>query len=207
MDHTHVHTDNVSTATLDHFLVNESLLPLVEHCQVLHRGDNMSRHSPILLKLNVGAIPKKQKASSWLPRKPAWYKATLEDLTMYKEDMQTRLVSLPLPDSFNCTDPHCSNIAHSNERDNHVLDILCAIVESTHTKLPLAGGRRAIPAGRKSNKTVGGKIPGWKDEVEPLRVEALFWHSVWISARKPNTGDLHHLMAQSRNQYTMLLED
>ena len=29
VDHTHVHTDNVSTSTLDHFLVNERLLPLV----------------------------------------------------------------------------------------------------------------------------------------------------------------------------------
>ena len=94
------------------------------------------------------------------PKKTSMVQGHHGDLTMYKEDMQTRLVSLPLPDSFNCTDPHCSNIAHSNERDNHVLDILCAIVESTHTKLPLAGGRRAIPAGRKSNKTVGGKIPG-----------------------------------------------
>ena len=77
-DHNHVHADNVSTASLDHFLVNERLL--VEQCCVLHRGDNLSRQSPILLRINAGAIPGRQKESSWLPRKPAWYKATLVDI-------------------------------------------------------------------------------------------------------------------------------
>ena len=49
VDYTNVHTDNVSRAVLDHFIVNERLVPYVRRCQVLHRGDNMSRHSPILL--------------------------------------------------------------------------------------------------------------------------------------------------------------
>ena len=71
VDYTHMHTDDVSSAVLDHFIVNERLLPCVKRCQVLHRGDNMSRHSPILLELDVGAIPTKQKESSWLPKKPA----------------------------------------------------------------------------------------------------------------------------------------
>ena len=154
-DYTHVHTDNVATATLDHFLVNERLLPLVQDCQALHRGDNMSRHSPIMLRLNVGAIPSKQKESSWLPRKPAWYKATLVDIESCKLDMESRLQSLTTPNSLHCSDPLCRDISHSTERDTHVLDILCNVVESSHTKLPLAGGRRAVP-GRS-----GGNIPGW----------------------------------------------
>ena len=49
VDYTHVHTDYLSTSVLDHFLVSENLLPLVDECRVLHRGDNLSRHSPILL--------------------------------------------------------------------------------------------------------------------------------------------------------------
>ena len=31
--------------------MNERLLKLVKKCHVIHRGDNMSRHSPILLEL------------------------------------------------------------------------------------------------------------------------------------------------------------
>ena len=94
IDHTHVHTDNVSTAVLDHFLVNERLLPLVVECSPLHTGDNLSRHSPILLRLNVGEIPRKQKTSSWLPKKPAWYKAGLADKQNYKVDLQGILTAV-----------------------------------------------------------------------------------------------------------------
>ena len=76
IDYTHIHTDMRSTSVLDHFLVNERLVPLVEECKVLHRGDNMSRHSPILLKLRVGDIPLKKKVNTSVPRKSAWHKAT-----------------------------------------------------------------------------------------------------------------------------------
>ena len=128
IDFTHVHTDDVSTAILDHFLVNERLIPLVEECVALHRGDNLSRHSPVLLRLNVGAIPSSQKESSWLPRKPDWFKATMVDIDNYKEDMQIRFQLMPIPASLGCSDPLCSDTSHSTERDDHVLDILCSIV-------------------------------------------------------------------------------
>ena len=117
------------------------------------------------------------------------------DIESYKLDMELRLQSLTIPYSLHCSDPLCRDISHSTERDTHVLDILCNVVESSHTKLPLAGGRRAVP-GRS-----GGNIPGWNENVEQFRQDALFWHSVWISAKRPNTGDLHTMMARSRNQY------
>ena len=170
---THVHTDDVSTSTLDHFIVNERLLPLVKKCEVIHRGDNMSRHSHIVLELDVGALPTKQKQSSWLPRKPAWYKATLHDVDKYKADMQDRLQSLAQPHTLCCSDPKCSDPEHTSERDKFVLDILCSVVESSHLTIPLAGGRRAAKTGQQQ----GGSIPGWSEEVQPFRDLALFWHS------------------------------
>ena len=45
VDHTHVHTDGVSTSIIDHFLVSRPLLALVEDCGPVHRGNNLSRHS------------------------------------------------------------------------------------------------------------------------------------------------------------------
>ena len=169
VDFTHVHTDDVSTATLDHFIVNERLLPLVKRCEVVHRGDNLSRHSPILLELDVGSIPTKQKQSTWLPKKPAWYKATLHDVGKYKTDMQARLQSLVQPVTLGCSDPQCSDPEHNGESDKFVLDILCSVVESSHLTIPLAGGRRAAKTGQQQ----GGSIPGWSEEVQPFRDLAL----------------------------------
>ena len=84
----------------EHFLVNERLVPLVEECKVLHRGDNMSRHSPILLKLRVGDIPTKNKLQHSVPRKPAWHKADKEAICNYKTELQDKLEKMSLPASL-----------------------------------------------------------------------------------------------------------
>ena len=118
VDHTHVHTDYSSTSVLDHFFVSERLLMLVEECRVLHRGDNMSRHSPILLKLRVGDIPTKKTVTSFVPGKPAWHKATEEIVGEYKANMQKRLEERPLPEALSCVDPQCGDPAHSQDRDS-----------------------------------------------------------------------------------------
>ena len=57
-DFTHVHTDGVGRSTIDHFLLSPRLLDLVEEFGPVHRGDNLSRHSPIFLKLQLGNLPK-----------------------------------------------------------------------------------------------------------------------------------------------------
>ena len=35
-------------------------------------------------------------------------------------------------------------------------------------------------------------IPGWNDLVKPFKEDAMFWHSIWISAGKPLNNTLHH---------------
>ena len=47
----------VSHSTVDHFVLSPRLLPLVVDCGVVHRGDNLSVHSPIWVKLQVGNLP------------------------------------------------------------------------------------------------------------------------------------------------------
>ena len=197
VDYTHIHTDMRSTSVLDHFLVNERLVLLVEECRAIHSGDNLSRRSPILLKLKGGDIPLKKKLSTWLPKKPAWDKATPEILDLYKADLEERLASKPPPASYNCLDPHCANQAHSLERDNHALDILCSVVEASHCNLPMAGWRK----GGSGPGNDSGCVAGWKQEVEPFREDANFWHAVWVSVGKPAHGHFHIAMARSRNQY------
>ena len=57
VNYTHIHTDLHSTSTLDHFMVNEWLPSVLQDAEALHLGDNLSRHSPIMLKLSIGDIP------------------------------------------------------------------------------------------------------------------------------------------------------
>ena len=61
IDFTHVHTDNKSFSTIDHFIMNERLMSLVTDCGPIHLGDNLSRHSPIMVRLNMGELMKKQR--------------------------------------------------------------------------------------------------------------------------------------------------
>ena len=75
IDYTHVHTDGIATSTIDHFLVSSRLVGLVEECGPVHRGDNLSRHLPIFLRLRLGELPKRPV--------PAWDQATCEELESY----------------------------------------------------------------------------------------------------------------------------
>ena len=54
---------SVSQSLVDHFVISLHLLPLVIYCGVIHRGDNLSVHSPIWLKLKVGALQIKKEVT------------------------------------------------------------------------------------------------------------------------------------------------
>ena len=73
--YTHIHTDFSSTSTIDHFLVNPRLLSVVVDAGAIHLGDNLSRHSPIMMKLSIGDLPVRESKNLKPNRRPAWYKA------------------------------------------------------------------------------------------------------------------------------------
>ena len=65
---THVHTDAKSCSVLDHFLVTLRLLPLVEGCGIVDRGDNRSTHCPIWIQLKLGSLSiRKPCKIKWIP--------------------------------------------------------------------------------------------------------------------------------------------
>ena len=79
------------------------------------------------------------------------------------------------------------------ERDRYVLDVMCAIMESSHHCIP-------ITSSGSSSKKKKDELPGWKETVAPAKEDALFWHGVWMSAARPATGELHKLMTWTRNK-------
>ena len=127
-------------------------------------------------------------------RRPAWYKATSEDKDQYTILLHQKLTNLTAPPSLTCSDVNCQLEEHTRERDSHVVDIMCAIMEASYECIPLSGK----PS---SGKKKGGNLPGWNENVAPAKSDALFWHAVWLSAGRPPSGALHQVMCNTRNKY------
>ena len=195
--YTYMHTDNKSSSVLDHFLLSPRLLNLVEGCGVVERGDNLSGHCPIWVKLRLGTLPVKRGTAREVARKPAWSKATEDHVLQYTSDLEQRLLNISVPLlALGCESPHCQDGGHSEQRDSFMLDILLALVECSYTTLPLSGGG----GGGRGGKGRAAPIPGW-DSVEPFRKEAQYWHGVWVKEKTPSKGWLHDTMIKWKRQY------
>ena len=157
----------------------------------------MSHHFPILLQLNLGALPETKMKMSKSQRKPAWSKASDEHLQTYTHSLQRKLCETEIPRSIvECCDLKCNDERHRHDRDNLLLDILCSMVEESYSCIPVGGGGRTG-----QGRTTRGQIPGWTEEVEPLRRESIYWHRVWMKNGRPSDGFIHEVMAKKRAQY------
>ena len=116
-----------------------------------------------------------------------------QQLEQYRCDLSRRLEEVRVPACMECTNLHCREEEHSAARDSLVLDVMSAVIESSHATIPLVGGREG--AGRKDR----GSMPGWWEEVAPYRETSVFWHSVWRSAGRPVAGELYNTMKMTRN--------
>jgi hypothetical protein len=156
-----------------------------------------SRHSPIMMKLNIGDLQSKcpKQAESAKIQKPAWYKATQLEKNQYTALLNQRLADVVPPDSLTCSDVNCQLLEHTRERDCHVLDVMCAVMEASHECIPLSS--KARPSGKAKREN----LPGWKENVAPAKEDALFWHATWISAGRPSSGGLYQVMRWTRNQF------
>ena len=105
-------------------------------------------------------------------KKPSWSKASTEQVNAFTAGLQNKLETIHVPASLHCHDVHCSDKNHSDETDSMVLDILCAVVETSYTTLPLYGGK----GGGKGKGPLPTAFPGWSEEVGPYQREARYWH-------------------------------
>ena len=130
----------------------------------------MSRHSPICVKLDLGNLPVRSNVKYKIPIKPSWSKSLSEDKQNYSNTLKSRLESLKIPEVLVCSNPHCVEPCHSEQRESFMLDILLAIVETSFTTLPLGGGRKVGGKGKGGCQA----IPGWNEEVQPYRKESMY---------------------------------
>ena len=64
---------------MDHFLLSEQLAGHVVSAGVIHRGDNVSGHAPIFLKLVTADLPRKVLSEMKKLPKQNWKAATEKD--------------------------------------------------------------------------------------------------------------------------------
>ena len=198
IDYTFCHTVNKNGvlasyfSTIDHFFIDRELLEVCSSASSIHLGDNLSNHQPIQMALNLQNVPQPSNDDEpSVTPKPAWYKATDNNLRSYKNDLQDRINNVNLPeDLLVCRDVHCTNPEHIDQCDKYCLDILEAISESVRDNIPMTGSDK--------QKKV---ITGWSTEVKQFQNEAKFYHALWISSGKPINTDLHWAMKSSRNQF------
>ena len=101
-----------------------------------------------------------------------------------------RLLKIHIPNCITeCRNVYCRNKGHVEAIDLHMCTFLGCINDNVKYCLPQTSGRN-----KKS-------ITGWNDEVKPFREEAMFWHSLWISAGKPINNTLHNIMKKTRSVY------
>ena len=188
---------NNSTSVIDHFMYNIALCDHVVDAGVIHRGDNMSGHSPVFLKLRTDELPRTPNVTRQYYPKKCWKKATQNDSQCYKRMLGQQLNDIIIPHSItSCNDIHCQSLEHKQFIDKYISDIINCVEVSGKESIPHTRptqGKQSI-----SNRKV---IPGWTELVNPYKQEANFWYSVWYSAGKPSTGELHQIMRQTRNQF------
>ena len=196
VDYTFSSPANNSTSTIDHFMLNKELSNFVENAGVIHRGDNLSGHSPIFLKLKTDKLPRTTNPPRQYFPKQCWKKATSNDIQGFKHHLKDNLDVMNVPHSIlACTDINCQSLEHKNDIDQYILDIIKSIEHSAQEYIPYTKPRSGK---QNSPRKV---IPGWTELVQPFCQEAKFWYSVWYSAGKPNSGELHTIMCHTRNRF------
>ena len=97
-----------------------------------------------MLKLRLDNIPAPKKKSQPVTCRPAWYKATEDEKYCYTMVLNDKLSNLLVPDSLNCSDVHCSDITHSQERDGLMIDIISQLIETSFENIPLSMNGKTV---------------------------------------------------------------
>ena len=127
--------------------------------------------------------------------KPCWKKATIEQRVNYTNTLKNKLKNIKSSSGINvCSDLHCKDAGHMQDCDSYLVDILESIKSAAELCIP-------SPGKKKNSGNNKSPIMNWKEEIEPFKDTAMFWHSVWMSAGRPINTVLHQLMKKTRNVY------
>jgi len=175
-------------STLDHFMVSSTLFDnALVNVTVMQDGDNLSDHDPIVMKLDLQSNVVNV-AAKVCREKVAWYKASDVCLDEYRNYLSYQLSYLSLPvDVLSCHDQMCANLDHNTAINSYANDIMNACITAANNSLPLTG-----PYNKEH------RVPGWTEQVEPVRAKSILWHNIWSECGRPRSGAVADIMRRSR---------
>ncbi len=183
---------NVGTfSTLDHFLFSENIMPCVTEYRSIHDGDNLSDHSPVLIRLALGVDHiAGSNARTFVPRS-SWTKASEQNISSYRHELDTLMDAIALPmDLIQCQDMHC--ISHRDTIEKYYGDLISACILATD---------RCIP------KTKRRGLAGWNDSVRSKRDVSIFWHHNWTECGRPHQGVVATIRRSTRTLYKRAVKE
>jgi len=121
----------------------------------------------------------------------SWVSASENDLRLYRANLTCHLRDISIPSSAKlCKNMKCKDQLHVHELNQYFADI---------TQACLSAGFVSIPRTRSRKET--GRLPGWSEEVEPVRQKSMFWHGIWVDCGRPRTGQVADCMRRTRAAY------
>ena len=169
---------------LDHFILSGGLYDTaMTKLAAIHDVDNTSDHEPLALSIAVSRKRLALTARQFIAR-PAWAKATAENIQYYHELLQEnlRLIDIPYA-ALLCTNTMCCASDHCMAINKLANDITRACIDASNIAIPCTGGHcKRRP------------IPGRTELVEPYRVKSMFWHNLWADCDRPATGEVATIM-------------
>ena len=116
--------------------------------------------------------------------KKSWCKATNHDIRKYKDNLDEQLDNIVLCDSV----VYCKDHTCTKHREN-----LCKIYSSVIDSCVTSSQHIPNNSSYKSSKV----MPGWNDQVQQLKEEALSWHAYWKAHGRPKSGyvaEMHRII-------------
>ena len=161
VDYTHMFlSENVTSfSTIDHFVGNQNVIGAVMEAGVAYFPENLSNHSPIHVKLNVGhlCVSTEDAVSQ---KRTYCNKATEDEKEKFKDTLPNKLNSLIVPACVACQNIHCN--IHS---EDYTMNVLQSIESSAQDCLPYVGGYKL------QGGTLPGRVAGWSEHMAGIAQE------------------------------------
>ena len=123
-------------STIDHFVMMKSHLDIVNDVYVDHDPVNLSDHDPLFMKMRVSVATVNLTCRKFNHRL-AWYKATTEGLSKYKQELTNQLHSVHLPiEALLCNDLNCVNSNHREALNDYCCNISKSCLVASITAIP-----------------------------------------------------------------------